>query len=171
MTTQLDPYRRIYALSRRGEFSAALAGVLDEEGRIRPAFREDLNHAWYCVGDLLYRLDQFDEAMCAFRRSLRSRPADAEALMAVGNCYDDLGRPKMAERFYRRALASDELEQAGISEGLRYNLANTLFDQGRMKEAVRIYTQLGKARSAEIRRKASLNIAAAARFLAGHKWR
>jgi hypothetical protein len=40
-----------------------------------------------------------------------------------------------------------------------------------MKEAVRIYTQLGKARSAEIRRKASLNIAAAARFLAGHKWR
>jgi tetratricopeptide (TPR) repeat protein len=85
--------------------AAALRRLIDlPTCRLRKHFRIDCNHAWYCVGDILFKQRMIEEARDAFKKSLRTRADDIDALMAVGNCYDELQRPKIAERYFQKAL-------------------------------------------------------------------
>lgn len=139
-----DPFDRVHSLMKNGKFVNALR-LLREPGAnaISTSFRFDPNHAWYCVGDILYRQGDFKAASAAFKRSLSSRPDDAEALEAIGNCYDAQSRPKLAERYFRRALAVlDKPLTVAKRSDITFNLANALYDQGRLDEAIDLYRQL-----------------------------
>jgi tetratricopeptide (TPR) repeat protein len=156
-----NPFTWIYGLLRRGRLTVALNSLLDEDSQqIKGPFRSDRNHAWYCVGDILYRQGKFDAAKGAFKKSLRTRHDDVQALIAIGNCYDELKKPMFAERYFSRALTTLD-KSADKSEADReaiiFNLANAIFDQGRMIKAIKFYEQLDQA-SKEIREKAMKNL-------------
>lgn len=156
-TNTNDPFAKIHELLRRGKLSIALNLLIDAStNQIEDVFRFNRNHAWYCVGDVLYRQSKFDESKGAFKKSLRRRPEDVQALMAIGNCYDELKMPKFAERYFARALnvLNQNKEKARPRrEAIMLNLANALFDQRRMTEAIKVYKKLGRA-PLDIRRKA-----------------
>lgn len=159
-----DPFTRIYALTKRGDFESALKLLLDQgSGAIRDDFAFDRHQAWYCIGDIRFRQSEFFAAKDAFRNALSYRREDADTLEAIGNCYDALRRPKLAERYFRRALGTGALrrdERAAIS----YNLANALFDQRRWSEAKELYETLSTGFGA-VSKQAAKNLAAAAKRL------
>lgn len=157
-----DPFARVHSLLRQGELSAALGLLCDQDRKqIGDVFRVDRNHAWYCVGDILYRQGRINEAKDAFKKSVRTRSDDVQALMAIGNCYDQLKKPKLAERYFSRALSFCNRRNSGDKRNeILFNLANSLFDQGRMDEAIRTYKKLNRA-PLELRRKAKRNLALA----------
>ena len=137
----------IHRYLRRGKLSIALELLVNSKtNRINSEFQYDKNHAWYCVGDIFYRQSHFREAKDAFKRSLYFRIDDIEALTAIGNCYDELGRPKLAERYFRRALGHCKPAIQNVDHfSIKFNLANALFDQNRIQEAILLYRQLSKA--------------------------
>lgn len=160
----VDPFNKLHPILRAGRYRTALGLILDANtGRLRNQFNVDRNHSWYCVGDILFKQKKFNDSLLAFRRASRSRPDDAQALMAIGNCYDALSRPRYAERYFRRALAAARpREFSRLRHDITFNLANSLFDQGRMYEAIEFYRTLSRA-PAELRAIAKANLALAKR--------
>ena len=129
-----DPFEQIYRLMRSGEFDAALAKLLDASGqRLVAPFDEDSNHGWYVLGDVYYRKGDYQAAAQAFDKAIADRPDDHQALMALANCYAELGAPILSEKFLRIAMKYSD------AADLLYNLGNALFDQGRYKEAMTSY--------------------------------
>ena len=78
---------------------------------------------WPCVADALRR----------FLATSRQGPADAAAWLALGNALNRAGRVAEAESAYRRAL------QWRDDATTRFNLAGTLVNLGRVKEAIEEY--------------------------------
>ncbi|UOD33428.1 tetratricopeptide repeat protein [Massilia violaceinigra] len=63
--------------------------------------------------------------------------------MAIGKCYDALKRPKLAERYFRKALSVPARTLSAKSRAhATYNLANSLLDQARLDEAITLFEQL-----------------------------
>ncbi|WP_425508303.1 tetratricopeptide repeat protein [Tahibacter amnicola] len=154
-----DPFDRIAAKLRGGRYDEVV-GELTDGKRIRPPFGSDCNHAWYLVGDAYARSGRWEEALAAFKKSVRSWPEDSEALWAVAGCYDSLGRPKLAERYYAAAL---KLRPASCE--LMFNLANVIADQGRYRDAIRIYRKI-RPKSGTFSRQVGRNLALAEKSLA-----
>lgn len=146
MKKKLDPadlFYPVYAAVRKGLHAESIALLHDPvNGRIRPPFRGDLNHAWYSVGCAWYSLQDFGRATDAFKRALALRPDDVDAMLAIGNCYDQQKRPALAARYYLRALDGPYRLTAAERAGLEYNLANVLLDQGQLDQAIARYTAL-----------------------------
>jgi len=138
----------IHQWMKQGRLSSVLKAMVDHEERLRPEFRFDANHAYYVLGDVYFRKREFRKAKEAFQRSLKSWPHDVEAMHALGNCYDALGRPKMAERVLRRAIAVIKSGETGVSNQVKWdvmvNLGNALLDQGKHDEAVSIFRRIGR---------------------------
>jgi tetratricopeptide (TPR) repeat protein len=88
--------------------------------------------AAYRAGDAHYGAGRFLLALRAFSRALILAPGDPDALWAIGNCYTALSQPRLAERAFRKAMASADPEDIGA---LRYNLGNALYDQRRVAAA------------------------------------
>jgi tetratricopeptide (TPR) repeat protein len=78
---------------------------------------------WPCVADALRR----------FLATSRQGPADATAWLALGNALNRAGRVAEAESAYRRAL------QCRDDAVTHFNLAGTLVNLGRVKEAIEEY--------------------------------
>lgn len=98
-----------------------------------------LNHEAYKRGYALFQGRDFQKAKLAFEEALSYWPKDSQAWMALGNCEDELGRPKIAERSFRRALMYCNDKNRN---DIRFNLANSLLDQERYDEAIAIYEQI-----------------------------
>jgi tetratricopeptide (TPR) repeat protein len=127
MPDQFDALHKLLKKDR----SAALEQLLDPAScSIREPYVEDLNHAWYVVGDIYFKQDDFTPALESFLKSLDDRPDDVEAMMAIANCASELGDPALSEKYLRAALKQSE------SAALFYNLGNVLFDQGKFGEAL-----------------------------------
>ena len=150
-----DPFDEIHRLSRKAQYDQALGLLLDSAGRkIRAPYDDDLNHAWYVVGDLYYKKQDFQAAAQAFDKSVAARSDDSEALMALADCYSELQMPGMAERYLRIAL------KYGETIALTYNLGNALFDQERFDEALLEYEKIPRS-AGDLYDLAQRNIAAA----------
>ena len=138
----------VYALIRDGEYARAIAEMTQAGGqRLAPAFRHDGNHSWYVIGDALYRMGKYRAAAAAFRRALRCWPDDAEALMALGNSYSEMLRPKLAARCFKKAIPLNPKRAADC----RFNLANALCDMKNYEAAAAEYAAAaayGSARTA-----------------------
>lgn len=113
-----EALRIVYQYVKGGQFSQAVARMVDTgSGRLKGAFRCDGNHSWYVVGDCYVKLGQVGEAIRAFRKSLRGWSDDPQAMWALGNCYSEIGKPWLAEYYFRRALHLLP-ESVSIREGL-----------------------------------------------------
>lgn len=128
---------------REKKWSSALRMLLDvHTGALSENFLDDKNHAWYCIGDIYFRQEKYALAKQSFKKSVSYRCSDDEALMAIGNCYDALKRPRLAERYFRKAL-SVSLSAKSRAKAT-FNLANSLLDQARFDEAITLFEQLIK---------------------------
>ncbi|MEM7601580.1 MAG: tetratricopeptide repeat protein [Verrucomicrobiota bacterium] len=99
----------------------------------------ELNHAAYRLGCEHYNATNFYMASTAFVESLEYWPEDPQAWMALGNCFDEIGNPKEAEYCYRKSV---ELSPGKDISKVRYNLANSIFDQNRFEEAIILYRMI-----------------------------
>lgn len=117
-------------------------------------YKIDPNHAWYNAGTIFFHQGKYVSALKAFKKALRTRKDDAQALWAIADCYSEMGKPSFAERYFRKALSNQPGDQSLI-----YNLGNALFDQGRYQEAIEKYLDIKKADS-ELYGLAKKNIAA-----------
>src|ERR1700759_1114708 len=86
----------------------------------------ELNHQAYKAGYALFRDENYHKAKLAFEEALRYWPKDPQAWMALGNCHDELNKPKAAEKCFRRALKYCEGKNR---DAVRFNLGNSLLDQ------------------------------------------
>ncbi|WP_084455370.1 tetratricopeptide repeat protein [Comamonas composti] len=136
-------YENIYHNMRSGRYEEVLERILDfKSGNLKFPFEKNANHAWYCVGDAYFKLGKFSEALKAFQRAKKSDSSDAMCFLALGNSYDALGRPKLAERMFRKALNMDLDEYYRASAF--FNFGNALYDQKRYEEAIEIYNHVRK---------------------------
>lgn len=163
-----DPFAKIYALTKQRKLARALRLIVDPEThQLRDSVRFDRNHAWYCAGDILYKQNNLSEAREAFKKALRAWPDDIDALTAIGNCYDESHRPKLAERYFRRALLVPTIKRNKEKrQSIMLNLGNSLFDQQRFVEACKCYRKLLGA-PAEIGVRAKKNLAIAESHVLG----
>lgn len=130
----IDPFEEIYRLSREGKYDLALGMLLIEtEKELRSPYQVGSNHGWYVAGDLYFKKGDFEAAARAFDRAVAQEPKDYQALWALANCYSELDKPDVSERYLRmaRKLSDDP--------ALLYNLGNALFDQQRYAEALGVY--------------------------------
>lgn len=149
----------IYMLLRSGRRKEALRALYNASSwRLRHPFAKDPNHVWYVVGTALFDEGKFDLARLAFKRSLKTRLDDWQAFWALGNCYSELGRPKLAERYFAKAL---RFRKKGSTPYLTYNLANALYDQGKLPEAIRMYRRIIGSRNNAVVGLAKKNLALA----------
>lgn len=136
-----DEYNFIYEEIRKQQYDEAINLLFDTSNNsLREQFNKDANHSWYLLGDIFYKKESYSEAINFFKRSLRTRADDVQALWAVANAYSELARPKLAERYFRKAI-----QYAKRSEdlmGLTYDLGNALFDQKRYEEAISCYLKI-----------------------------
>ena len=147
LTVHKDPFNSIHALLKRRKYSAVLQRMFHANtSRLKREYRTDSNHAWYIVGDVLFRKAKFKPAAEAFRKSLRSRPNDSEAAWALGNVYSEMAKPDLAERYFRRALRHDR-----TNDSVRYNLGNALFDQKKFKSAIDVYRTVKRSSPKEFK--------------------
>lgn len=133
-----DNFAPVHDLIRGGLLTQALDQLLNiDSGRVRKDFVWDKNHAWYCIGDIKYRLGDMQGAIVGFKKAFKASPQDISCLLAIGNCYDALKKPRMAEKILRQALALNPTgrQKAAIS----VNLGNALFDQGRWLDAMECF--------------------------------
>lgn len=149
----MDEFDEINQLLRVGQHSKALSRLIGKNGRIRADFRSDLNHAWYLAGDAAYSLGQIDRALEFFKNSARAWPDDAQALMAVANCYSDLHKPRWAAHYLAKAIKIDP-----SNPDLNYNLANARFDMAQYAEAAKLYRKVIKASKGETKKWAAKNL-------------
>lgn len=134
----VDAFGPIYKLIRAHRYDEALALLLRPDAtKLERRFRSDVNHAWYLVGDIYFKKGRFKDALIAFKKALRTKPDDYQALWAIGNCYSEIEMPAIAERYFRRALTYKPAEK-----GLIYNLGNALLDQGKFSEALRSFNEV-----------------------------
>src|SRR5688500_8873354 len=94
------------------------------------AFQPDasnLNHEAYKSGCAFFKRGRYKKAVSAFEEALSYWPKDAQAWMALGNCYDELKTPADAEKCFRRALMYCRDKDR---DGILFNLGNSLLDQG-----------------------------------------
>lgn len=112
----------------------------------------DLNHEAYKSGDRYFKAGKYKKAMTAFDEALMYWPKDPQAWMALGNCHDELKRPRDAERCFRRALAYCRPTDR---DAVQFNLGNSLLDQARYRAAIQHYSTI--AESSAIFKKAKKN--------------
>lgn len=131
---------------KQKNYRKVLDCLLEENGaRLNKKYRVDGNHAWYMIGIAYYKEGCYLDALVSLKKSILNRSDDIQALFAIGNCYSDLNIPKLAERYFRRALSSYFYPHGKIGltkYDIIYNLANSLFDQALYKEAFDLYLEI-----------------------------
>ncbi|WP_172424508.1 tetratricopeptide repeat protein [Vandammella animalimorsus] len=133
----------IYRMIRSGEYTSAIDKMMVGDGfRLDAVYKFDANHSWYVLGGIFLKIGNYNSAIESFRRSLKSWPEDVDALMAMGNIYSEIKKYKMAERFFRRGLLINP-----ENLGMKFNLANALFDQGKLDLALKEYASIARQES------------------------
>lgn len=149
-----DYFAPVHMLMKQGKFEEVISRLVDTEtGRIKSEFASDANHAWYCVADSKLRLGNACDAIPAFKKAYRAAPQDMQCLLAIGNCYDVLKKPKLAERFLRKALLLNPIGRNRAA--VLVNLGNSLLDQHRWADAMECFAEPSKRKDSigEIARK------------------
>lgn len=132
-------YREIYDLKNKGRYAVALSKLFESNGRPCAQFSHDMNHFYYVVGDILFKMKRYKEAKIAFKKAVTNWPKDAQALFAIAHCCELLKQPGTAMKWYSRSLASKYSAEAA------YNFANLLLDSGRETEAWLILSRIQSA--------------------------
>ncbi len=133
-----DKFDAVYKLKRAGKNKVALSLLVDQKtGRIKKPYNDDLNHAWYTVGDIYYKGKEYYKAINAFKKAFMNWSDDVESLWAIANCYSEIGKSWLTKYYLEKAI-----QLSGEKDGLRYNLGNALFDMGKYREAIKQYKKV-----------------------------
>lgn len=150
-----DQFSVIHSLLRKKSYKRALGLLIDSRRRweINQSFRNDLNHAWYLVGDALFKSGEIGGALKAFRNSLRHWPKDYDCLLAIANCHDALKRPGWSAYYLLRALEVNSSGSVAI-----FNLGNAYLDLGRYLESIECYRNAIQSADGIVSKKAKINL-------------
>lgn len=141
MIINLVEYKKVYDQISLKQYDEALNILFDAKAnQLRKQFRQDVNHSWYVLGDIFYKKQNHIEAIKCFKKALNTRFDDAQALWAIADAYSELAKPKLAERYYRKATQYAKENEDLMN--LTYNLGNALFDQKRYDEAISCYEKI-----------------------------
>lgn len=99
----------------------------------------DRNHSAYLRGVEHFKATNFHLAAESFSEALEYWPADPQAWFALGNCYDEMGKPRKAEHCFRTSLEHSSPEKL---PDVYYNLGNSLYDQTNFDAAIELYRQI-----------------------------
>ena len=110
----------------RCDDTAAAAEAFAEAGRLMPSFAAAFGN----LGAALGELERYDAAVAALEHALRFDPLGHTLLNNLGAVWRDIGRLDRAEATFREVTA---LQPAFVFG--HYNLAHTLFLQGRFVES------------------------------------
>jgi len=150
-----DGFANIYSLVRQNKIDQALSLLIYPKSfRIKKEYSGDLNHAWYVVGDLYFKKNDFELALKSFYYSLKYNKNDHYALWAIGDCFVELKKDNLAENYYKKAV------NVTPDPRILYNFSNSLFDQGKYFHAISIYKSI-KTDDIELRRKINRNLSLA----------
>ena len=141
----VDAFDKVERVLKSSNYSDVLLILLsDKGGRIVPPYSSDLNHAWYLVGSVFYKQENYEEALLAFKKSYRHWKEDVAAIRAIGNCYSELENPKMAKYYFikAKAIGGNKYKDLDI---LIYNLGNAYFDMGKYDLAIAEYKNVRKS--------------------------
>ncbi|NOX26891.1 MAG: tetratricopeptide repeat protein [Gammaproteobacteria bacterium] len=134
----MDLFDKIHELLRHGMRNEALTRIYStEDDSLKPPYDIDPNHAWYIVGDILFKASNFEKSALAFERSCSYRSDDMESLMALANALTECEKPDLAEQALLKALTLDP-----TNDSLLYNLGNALFDQDKYVSAIESYSKI-----------------------------
>lgn len=151
-----ESFDHIHQLLKACKFDDAYSVLIDvKTGRLNSAYKWDANHAWYCVGLAEFDRLNYYKAANAFRRAYKYNTKDILSLLALGDCYDEMKRPKFAERYFREALKKNPKGEDRAA--LLFNLGNALFDQHKYSEALDFFRKVSR-RSGETGEKARKNL-------------
>ncbi len=141
-----DIFENVHTLLRERKLKRALNLMLNKNtNRIIAPYTEDINHAWFLIGDVYFKLGRMDEALAAFKKAYRHWKEDIDAMMLIGNCYDELGNPKTAKYYYIKAISTIGRKRHKRLDGLTYNLGNAYFDMGKYELAITQYKKVRKS--------------------------
>lgn len=135
----------------RLEDTERAAGAFAEAARLMPRFAV----AWLNLGGALGELGRPAEALTALHRALEHDPRSHTILNNIGTVHRDEGRLDEAERAYRQVIALAPAFVFGY-----YNLAHTLFLEGRFDAARQMYEE-GFARDAQKNPRQAVRLAVA----------
>tara|TARA_R110001599_G_scaffold90762_1_gene238779 strand:+ start:885 stop:1304 length:420 start_codon:yes stop_codon:yes gene_type:complete len=99
----------------------------------------EYNHAAYVEGVKFYRNRRFTKAIKFFEEALEYWPNDPQAWFALGNCYDELKKPSKAEKCFLKSLKYSPSDK---KDDVYFNLANSLYDQNMLDEAIEYYCKV-----------------------------
>ena len=153
MSKDLDFFNEIHILLREEKYDDVIDRLLSgNQHDISSPYASDKNHAWYILGDVYFHKRRFESAISAFKKSIEYRGNDIEAMLAISNCYSEIGMPDKAEEVLQKAMVYDS-----DNGNIIYNLANSLFDQGKYKKSIYFYRKITKE-NPELYKVASINI-------------
>jgi len=109
---------------------------------------------------VLHRKGNYRLAIAAFKKSFRNWPADYQALWAIAECYSEMKRPRIAVRYWEKAISI-----AGTKDELLFNLGNAFLDSGELSKAISYYNKITR-RTKSVYRMASKNKLRAHKMLA-----
>jgi tetratricopeptide (TPR) repeat protein len=115
------------------------------EDKSERADSSGLNHNAYKEGCGFYHKKKFSRAKSCFETALEYWPSDPQAWFALGNCHDELKSPARAEGCFRKSL---EYSGPSAKSDVYFNLGNSLFDQGKLEEAIICYLEVSGQSSA-----------------------
>lgn len=139
MKKNIDEFNKVHELINDGLHDEALNLLYNKSlQHLNEDYLSDENHAWYLIGNIYYKKKKYKKSVVAFKKSILSRSDDVEAMWALGNCYMDLELPEKAETILCDALKISDKQE------IIYNYANSLFDQEKYNEAVKIYNKISK---------------------------
>lgn len=104
------------------------AAAQSEPEAMTPAQREEM-HA-----DIFMARKMYAEAIKTYQDLLLANPKDAKVLNKIGICYQQLGQPKDAERYYKRAFKADKHFASPLN-----NLGTVEFGRHKYKGAIKQY--------------------------------
>jgi tetratricopeptide (TPR) repeat protein len=136
----MPTFNRIHRLMRDRRFRDALSALLRGNFELSPEYWFDPNHAWYCVGDCFFELKEYQKAIKAFKKAYDANSDDVDALIAIGNSWDALGKPSKAAQVFQEALAHNP--PPDDYRVITFNLANALIDQKKWDVAVALLIPL-----------------------------
>jgi tetratricopeptide (TPR) repeat protein len=125
-----------------------LAELLEKKGRLKEAIKEYTIILPYLtrnekivymknIGYLLFQGGQKKKALQWYLKAAKYDSKDPNLYYNIGSIYDDLGEPKIAEKYLRLAL---ELKKGDVEGRLR--LGQSLFNKNRFTEAKRYVNEI-----------------------------
>jgi len=140
-----DHFNKVDKILKSPKYSEALNILLNLNGnRIVHPYNSDLNHAWYLVGVVYFKKENYIDALCAFKKSYHHYRDDVAAIRAIGNCYSGLENPKTAKYYFIKAINIGGKKYKDINI-LTYNLGNAYFDMKKYDLAISEYKKVKKS--------------------------